>query len=147
MVCLLLKNKFTIILAATLNPQSRWLAQAKSDFGKDKVTICYNEIQNSKVTTHKTSKWLWIKWIFNYASWAMSLSPAFDNFIQLSHFDCLIDFLATYLVVTSTLFSSRTLSTISRFLVAKMSSVTVTHSKFSNVRSSSQKLMFYRIKE
>ena len=32
-VCLLLKNIFTTILVATLNPQSRWLLQEKSDSG------------------------------------------------------------------------------------------------------------------
>ena len=83
----------------------------------------------------------------SYASWAMPLSPAFSNILQLSHFDRLINVLATYQVVTSMPFSSRTLSTISRVPVPKMSSVTVTHSWFSDVRSSSQKLIFSLSKE
>ena len=58
----------------------------------------------------------------------MSLSPAFSNILQLSHLDRLINVLATCQVVTSMLFSSRTLSTISGVLVRKMYSVTVTHS-------------------
>ena len=62
--------------------------------------------------------------------------------LQLLHLDRLINFLATYQLVTSTLFSSRTLSMISCLLVPKVSSVTVTHSWFSYVRSSSQKLIF-----
>ena len=105
------------------------------------------------VTTHKISKWLW--WqkgpprerTSNYASWAMPLSPAFSNILQLLHLYRLINFLTTYKVITSTLFSSRTLSTISYVLVPKMSSVTITHSWFSDVRSFSQKLIFSLSKE
>ena len=58
--------------------------------------------------------------IFNYASLAMpSTSSAFSNILQLSHFDRLINFLTTY---------SRTYSMISRVLVPKITSITVTHS-------------------
>ena len=64
-----------------------------------------------------------------------------------SHFDGLMKFLATCIVITSTLFSSRTFSTVSRVLVPKMSPVTVTHSSFSDARSSSQKFIFSLIKE
>ena len=50
----------------------------------------------------------------------ISSSTAVNNFLQLSHFDNLDSFLATYLaiaVATSALFLSRTLSEISHFLV------------------------------
>ena len=67
------------------------------------------------------------KRIFNYASLALSTSPAFSNILQLLHFYCLIKFLATYPVATFALFSCRTLSTISCVLVPKMSSITVTY--------------------
>ena len=68
--------------------------------------------------------------IFKYASLAMLTSSAFSNILQLSHFDCLINFLATYpaiVVATSALFSSRMLSTFSCALASKLSSITVTH--------------------
>ena len=57
------------------------------------------------------------KRIFKYASLAMSTSPS-----KLSHFDHLINVLATYpaiVVITSALFLSRTLSTISCVLIIK----------------------------
>ena len=77
----------------------------------------------------------------------MSKSPAFSIILQLSYCGHLINFLATYRVATSALFSSRTLSTISCVLVPKMSSITVTYSAFSDVISSTQKLVFSLIKE
>ena len=84
---------------------------------------------------------------FNHASLAMSKSPAFSNILQLSYYHHLINLLATYPVATLALFSSRTLSTVFSVLVPKMSSITVTHSGFSDVLSSSQKLIFSLIKE
>ena len=47
--------------------------------------------------------------IFKYASLVMPTSPTFSNILQLSHFDRLINYLATYpaiVVANSALFSS-----------------------------------------
>ena len=83
------------------------------------------------------------EYLFNYASSAMSLSPAFSNILQLLHLDRLINFLATYQVVPSTLFSSRTLSTISHVLCLPLQ----WHTPDFQMRSSSQKLIFSLSKE
>ena len=63
----------------------------------------------------------------------MSTSSAISNILQLSHFDHLINFLATYPAIaeaTSALFSSRMLSNaiISCVLVPEMSTITITQS-------------------
>ena len=75
----------------------------------------------------------------------MSTSPAFSNILQLSHNDCLINSSATYPAIikaTSALFSCRKCSAISCVLVSKIYWITVTHSWFSDARSSSEKLIF-----
>ena len=75
----------------------------------------------------------------------MSTSPAFSNILQLSHNDCLINSSATYPAIikaTSALLSCRKCSAISCVLVSKIYWITVTHSWFSDARSSSEKLIF-----
>ena len=75
----------------------------------------------------------------------MSTSPALGNILQLSHNDCLINSSATYPAIikaTSALLSCRKCSAISCVLVSKIYWITVTHSWFSDARSSSEKLIF-----
>ena len=60
----------------------------------------------------------------------MTIYPAYSNILQFSHFDRLIIFLETYPAiagVTSPLFSSRTLSTMSCVLSSEMPLSTVVY--------------------
>ena len=111
--------------------------------------VCLKEIQNSKVLhTYSVSDYARAnnppqERIFKYTSLAKHLQFLI---ISWTYFDRL-QYIFAIAVATSTLFSSKTLFAISCLLASNISASTVTHSWFLGLRSSSQKWIFYLIKE